>query len=86
MWVACLASLETAGATSDLDLNPLQGLGSVPGHDTRGFAAYLVFLLYGKKLVGLCPLEHSSTHRAVEEPWGKKQSPHSFLIPTSALL
>lgn len=34
------------------------------------------------KLVGLCPLELSSPHRTVEEPWGKKQSP--FLIPSSA--
>lgn len=34
MQVACLASLETRGATSDLNVNPLQGLESVPGHDT----------------------------------------------------
>lgn len=46
-------------------------LGSIPGYDT-GLCLLSVPFVW-KKSVGLCSLERSSAHRAVEEPWGKRE-------------
>lgn len=62
----------------------LQDLGPGPGCDTRGFAALLLFLLYGGNWWGCVHWSTRLLHRAVEEPRGKKQTP--YLILSSVFL